>query len=107
MFIYLNRLFISLVAMDTFCKSYGATNLASLHYVTFIEPFAILPMEAMPFDFEYFRNNSIDKMIDEKIDDPFLLLEEHFFATVLLHKKTYEVQFEDISHEVFEFFSEQ
>jgi hypothetical protein len=74
MFIYLNRLFISLVAMDTFCKSYGATDLASLHYVIFIESFAILRMEVVSFDFEQSTNNSIDKMIEEKTDDPFCSL---------------------------------
>jgi hypothetical protein len=84
------------VAIDTFYKSYGATDLASLHYVTFIEPFAVLPTETLSFDFEKFTNNSIKQMIEEKINDHFLLLEEHFFTAILLHKKTYEVQFKDI-----------
>jgi hypothetical protein len=80
--------------MDPFCKLYGTTDLASLHYVTFIEPFAVLPMDALSFDSEQFTNNG-----------PFLLLKEHFFAAILLHKKTYEVQFEDLSHEVLKFLS--
>jgi hypothetical protein len=75
------------VAIDTFYKSYGATDLASLHYVTFIEPFAVLPTETLSFDFEKFTNNSIKQMIEEKINDHFLLLEEHFFTAILLHKK--------------------
>jgi hypothetical protein len=40
-------------------------------------------------------NNSINKLIEEKINDPFLLLEEHYFTAVLLHNKIYKVQFED------------
>jgi hypothetical protein len=36
----------------------------------------------------------------------FVLLKENFFAVVLLHNKTYEVQFQDLSNEVLEFFSE-
>jgi hypothetical protein len=66
MFICLNKLFIYLVAMDPFCKLYGTTDLASLHYVTFIEPFAVLPMDALSFDSEQFTNNSINKPIEEK-----------------------------------------
>jgi hypothetical protein len=34
-----------------------------------------------------------------------MFLEEHFFAAVLVHNETYEVQFEDLSLEVLEFFS--
>jgi hypothetical protein len=34
-------------------------------------------------DSEQFINNSINKLIEEKISDSFLLLEEHFFAVVL------------------------
>jgi hypothetical protein len=34
-------------------------------------------------DSEQFINNSINKLIEEKISDSFLLLEEHFFAIVL------------------------
>jgi hypothetical protein len=34
-------------------------------------------------------NNSINKLIEKKTNNPFLFLEEHFFATVLLLNKTY------------------
>jgi hypothetical protein len=51
-------------------------------------------------------NNSIDKLIEEKINGPFLLLEEHLFIVPLLHNKTYEVQFDDLLYEVIEFFSQ-
>jgi hypothetical protein len=36
-----------LVAMDSSCKTYVKTNLASLHYVTFIELLAVCPTEAL------------------------------------------------------------
>jgi hypothetical protein len=93
-------LYKSLVTMDPF-----KTNLASLHYVTFIEPFVVMPTESLSFSSEQFMNNSITKLIEEKTNDPFILLEEHFFIAFLLQKK-YEVQFEDLTHEVLEFFSE-
>jgi hypothetical protein len=94
------------VTIDPFCKSCVKTDLASLHYVSFIEPLAIFPTKALSFDSEQFMNNSINKVIEEKTNDPFLLLEEHFFATVLLYKTNYEIQFKHLSPEVLEFFSE-
>jgi hypothetical protein len=51
-------------------------------------------------------NNSINKLIEEKTNNSFLLLEEHFFAVVLLYKRNFEVQFQDLPPEVLEFFSE-
>jgi hypothetical protein len=36
---------------------------------------------------EMFMNNSITKLIEEKTSHPFILLEEHFSAAILLHKK--------------------
>jgi hypothetical protein len=51
-------------------------------------------------------NNSIDKLIEGKMKDPFILLEENLFAVALLHDKTYEVQLDDLSHEILEYFSE-
>jgi hypothetical protein len=51
-------------------------------------------------------NNSVTKLIEEKTNDPFILLGEHFFVAFLLQKKYYEVQFEDFTHEELEFFSE-
>jgi hypothetical protein len=94
---FFNRFFISLVTMDLFDKSNAETNLASLHYVTFIEPLVIFPTEALSFNLEQFTNNSMKKVTEGERNDPFVLLEEHFFATVLLYNKNYEVQFEDLS----------
>jgi hypothetical protein len=91
----------SLVAMYPCYKSYGETNLASLHSVTFIEPLTVRPMS---FNSEQFVNNSI-KVIEAKNRNPFLLSEEHFFAAVLMYKKLYKVQSEEVSHEVLQFFS--
>jgi hypothetical protein len=92
--------------MDPFCKSYVKVDLSSLHYVTFIESFVVMPTKSLSLSPEQFMNNSINKLIKEKINDPFLLVEQHFFITVLLHNKIYEVQFEDLSHKVLKFFSE-
>jgi hypothetical protein len=91
--------------MDPFCNSYAGTDLTSLHYVTFIEPLAVLPMEVLSLDSEQFVNNSMNKVIEGKINAPFVLLEEHFFAAIMLYKKN-EVQFEDLLHGVLDFFSE-
>jgi hypothetical protein len=92
--------------MDHFCKTNIKTDLATLHYMTFIEPLTIFSTEALSFDSEQFTNNSINKVIEAKTTDPFLQLEEHFIAVVLLYQKIYEIQFESLSHEVLEFFSE-
>jgi hypothetical protein len=73
--------------MDPFHKSCVTTDLASLHYVTFIESLAIFSTKTLSFDSEQFKNVSINKEIDSKIEDPFLLLDEHFFATDLVYKK--------------------
>jgi hypothetical protein len=70
--------------MDHFCKSYAKTDLASLHYVIFIELLAIMPMESLPFGSKQFINNSVTKLIKEKNNDPFILLEEYFFAAFVL-----------------------
>jgi hypothetical protein len=94
------------VAMNPFRNSYADTNLASLHYVTFIEPLAILPTETFSFDSKQVINNSMKKVIEGKINAPFVLLEEHFSAAVMLYNKKYEVQFEELSHEILDFFSE-
>jgi hypothetical protein len=103
--ICLSGLFISLAAMDYFCKTCIETDLVTLNYVTFIEPFAVFPTQALSFDSEQIMNNSIDKLIESKINDPFILFEEHFFTVVLVYKNPYEVQFEDMTDEVLEFFS--
>jgi hypothetical protein len=52
LFIYLSRLFISLMTIDPFCKSCVKTDMTSLHYVTFIELLTIFPTEALSFDSE-------------------------------------------------------
>jgi hypothetical protein len=72
------------MAMDLFCKSCVETDLASLHYVTFIEPLVVFPTEALSFNFEQFTNNSINKVIESITNDHFPLFEEHFFAAVLV-----------------------
>jgi hypothetical protein len=100
-------LFISLVAMDSFCKTYVEIDLTSLQYVTFIEPLAVCPTEALSFDSNQFTNNINNKVIEEKMNDPFVLLEEHFFTTFLVYKKAYEFEFKDLPHELLQFFPEQ
>jgi hypothetical protein len=52
--------------MDSFCKTYIKTDLASLHYVTFIELLVVCPTEALSFDSDEFMNNAINKVIEEK-----------------------------------------
>jgi hypothetical protein len=44
-------------------------------------------------------NKSIDKLIEGKTKD-------NLFTAALLHNKTYEVEFDDLSHKVLEYFSE-
>jgi hypothetical protein len=75
-------------------------------FPTFIEPVAILPIEVLSFDSEQFTNNSMNKVIEGKRNDSFVHLEKLFFAAVMLYTKNYEVQFEDLLHEVLDFFSE-
>jgi hypothetical protein len=72
------------VAMDHFHKSYVVTDLTSLHYVTFIESLVVFPTDALSFDSEQFMTNSMKKVIEGKTNDSFILLEEHFFAAVML-----------------------
>jgi hypothetical protein len=85
--------------MDHFYKSCVETDLASLHYVTFVEPLTVLPTEALSFDSNEFMNNSINKLIQEEKKNPFLLpmniLSPRFWCT-----KKYEVQFEELSYKV-------
>jgi hypothetical protein len=75
------------MAINPSCKAYVKTNLTSLHHVTFIELLGICPTEALSFDSDQFTNNSINMVIEEKTSDPFVLLEEYFFATFLVYKK--------------------
>jgi hypothetical protein len=79
------------VAMDSSCKTYVETDLISLHYVTFIEPLVVYPTEALSFDSDEFMNNSINKVIEEKTNESFVLLNEHFFTDFLVHKKTLQI----------------
>jgi hypothetical protein len=78
--ICLYRLSISLVTMDQFYKSCAETDLAMLHYVTFIEPLVVSSTEALSFDSDEFMSNSMKKVIEGNINDPF----EQFFDAVLL-----------------------
>jgi hypothetical protein len=94
------------VAMDHFCKLNTKTDLGTLHYVTFIESLVVSLMEALSFESEKFINNSINKVIEAKINEHFILLEENLFVAALLYKKIYGVLFEDLSHGVIQFFSE-
>jgi hypothetical protein len=87
LFICLNIVLLSLMEMDHFYKSYTKTDLASLHYVTFIESLAIFSTEALSFDFDDFTVNFMKKVIKGNINNSFVLLEEHFFDAVLLYKK--------------------
>jgi hypothetical protein len=80
-------LFISLVAMDHFYKSYVETDLATLHYVIFIEPLVVSQTEVLSFDSNDFTSNSMKKVIQGNINDSFVLLEEYFFDAVLPYKK--------------------
>jgi hypothetical protein len=64
LFICLNKLFVYLVPMDCFCKTNNETDLATLHYMAFIEPLTVFPMEALSFDSEQFTNDSINKVIE-------------------------------------------
>jgi hypothetical protein len=91
--------------MCIFCKSYVDTDLASLHYVNFIETFAVSPKEALSFDSEQFMNTPI-KLIEAKNQDTYLLFQEHFFIGVFVYRKSYDVHFKDLSNEDLEYFSE-
>jgi hypothetical protein len=81
--ICLHRVFVSLVTMDNFYKSYAESDLATLHYIAFIKPLAFSPKEALSFDSDDFTSNSMKKVIEGNINDPFVLLEEYFFNDVL------------------------
>jgi hypothetical protein len=81
-------LFVSLVPMDRFYKTNTETDLTTLHYMAFIEPLTIFPMEAMSFDSKQFMNNSINKVIEVERTDHFLLIEEHFITAVFCIEKS-------------------
>jgi hypothetical protein len=94
------------VAMDSSCKTYVETDLTSLHYVTFIEAFAICPTKVLSFDSNEFKNNIANKVIEENTNEPIVLIEEHFFAIFLVYKKSYKFELEDLPPEVLQFFSQ-
>jgi hypothetical protein len=79
-------MFMSLVAMGSFYKLCIKTNLATLHYVTFIKSFGVFPTEVLSFDSKQLMNNCI-KEFESKNNDLFLHLEEHFFTIGLVYKK--------------------
>jgi hypothetical protein len=62
-------------------------DLVTLHYVTFVEPFVVLPTEALAFDSEQFTSNYTNKVSESKNNDHVLRFEEHFFNAVALYKK--------------------
>jgi hypothetical protein len=88
-----------------FYKSNVRDDLALLHYVTFIEPLVVVPSEALSFTSVSFHNNSNKEVLQTKLHDPFLLLEDHYFAITLLHQNTYVIRFEDLLQEMLNFFS--
>jgi hypothetical protein len=88
----LHRLYIPLVVMNYFYKSYIEADLAMLHYITFIEPLAGSPMKALSFDSNALTTNSMKKVIEGNINDPFIILEDHFFEAIMLYRKNDEVE---------------
>jgi hypothetical protein len=74
------------MAMDYFCKTCVKIDMDTLHYVTFIEPLVVIPTQALSFDSEQITNTSIDKVIESKTNDPYMIFEEHFFTAVLVYK---------------------
>jgi hypothetical protein len=49
-----------------------------LHYVTFIEPFGVLSIENLSFDYNQFTSNYTNKIFESKNKDPFPSLRKHF-----------------------------
>jgi hypothetical protein len=89
--------------MDSSCKTYVETDLASLYYVTFIAPLAVCPTEALSIDYDQFTNNTINKVIEEKSEQLFRAPQSRNLFGV---KKPYKFEFKDLSYEVLQFFSE-
>jgi hypothetical protein len=103
-FIFLTRISNLVVAMDSVYQSCIETDLATLHYVVFIEPFGVFSTDPLSFDSDQFMSNFADKILESKNEDPFVLLEEHFFQAIIFYKKYYDFEFKDLSHEVVDFF---
>jgi hypothetical protein len=57
------------------------------YYVTFIGLLVVCPKKALSFSSDEFTNNNINKVIEEKINDHFMLPKEHLFATFFVYKK--------------------
>jgi hypothetical protein len=89
--------------MNSSCKTYVETDLASLYYVTFIAPLAVCPTEALSIDYDQFTNNTINKVIEEKNEQLFRAPRSRNLFGV---KKPYKFEFKDLSYEVLQFFSE-
>jgi hypothetical protein len=71
------------------------TDLATLHYVTFLKPFGVFQHNLYHLTLTKSQSND---------EDLFLLLEEHFFEAVMVCKKYYAVELEYLSQEVVKFF---
>jgi hypothetical protein len=86
-------------------KSCTEMGLITLHYVIFIELFLrVAKQRSYHSHSEQFTNNYTNKIFESINNGHFLLVEEHFFNVVVVYKKNYEVQFEDLPQEVVEFF---
>jgi hypothetical protein len=88
--------------MNTFYKSYTVTDLTSLYYINFIDALVVSQSEALSFDSKQFHQ----QVDPSKTKDSFLFFEEHFFVNILVYRKSYDFQFEDLSNEYLKFFSE-
>jgi hypothetical protein len=62
-------------------------DLATVHYVTFVELFGMLPTETLSFDDTKFLSNYTNKFFEFKKINHALCFEEHFFDAVALYKK--------------------
>jgi hypothetical protein len=62
------------MAMDSSCTIYVKTDLTSLYYVIFIEPLIVCPIKTLSFDSDQLTNNTINKVIEEKMNNSFVLL---------------------------------
>jgi hypothetical protein len=59
-----SMIFVSFVAMVSFYKLCTETDFATLHYVSFVEPFGVFPTETLSFGSKQFTNNSIAKQFE-------------------------------------------
>jgi hypothetical protein len=47
-----------------------------------------------------------EAVIEEKMNDSFVLLKEHYFTAFLVYKKPYKFEFEGLSHKILQFLAE-